>query len=140
MRKCGSCHVCCVIPHQPEIDKKAGVRCPNLDTCGKCEIYDERPKLCRQYQCAWLEGAGKKADRPDKSGVLVEIRDTQFGKRRLIKSVRPKAVQTKTGRRAAYRLCGEEVGIEVNNDNGQVIALHGPQKAIDTFKMAYEIR
>lgn len=44
-----------------------------------CTIYEDRPKCCAEYHCAWLDGYGEKDDRPDKSGVVIDD-ITQTGK------------------------------------------------------------
>lgn len=31
--------------------KYAGERCPYLDSSNLCSIYDQRPNVCRQYDC-----------------------------------------------------------------------------------------
>ena len=38
-------------------------RCPLLDDCGRCRIYDRRPRTCRVYDCRVFAAAGIPADR-----------------------------------------------------------------------------
>ncbi len=64
---CARCAALCCIAFAAEkspafnADKAAGELCPNLDTCGKCKIYDERLDRgfggCIQYDCL---GAGQR--------------------------------------------------------------------------------
>lgn len=58
MYKCGSCSLCCKILWIPELDKKAGVWCKHCKPGNKkpCSIYENRPTLCRTFQCAWVKG------------------------------------------------------------------------------------
>lgn len=63
---CAACAaLCCVVfafdkSESFAIDKAAGEVCPNLDTCGKCTVFDERGRLgfhgCISYDC---HGAGQ---------------------------------------------------------------------------------
>lgn len=40
--------------------------------CNNCEIYEDRPRTCRDYTCLWLAGYGRQNDRPDKSLMLID--------------------------------------------------------------------
>ena len=73
MRKCGSCTACC---HYLGIKEIGVTPCPH-EKCSSCEIYDKRPKTCRDYNCLWLQGFGDEVDRPDKSGVLIDMRPVE---------------------------------------------------------------
>ncbi len=35
-----------------------------------CSIYKRRPKECREFTCAWLEGLGGDAYRPDRINIV----------------------------------------------------------------------
>jgi hypothetical protein len=64
---CASCAaLCCVVfafdrSESFGIDKAAGEVCPNLDSCGRCAIFDDRSRLgfsgCISYDC---HGAGQR--------------------------------------------------------------------------------
>lgn len=80
-RQCGECTACCVLPRiSPEEDDgfpegKPGYHpCSHLCASG-CGIYDNRPKLCRNYQCLWRYGilGGDERRRPDKLGVMLTL-------------------------------------------------------------------
>jgi hypothetical protein len=80
MRECGTCSACCRWPEIEEIHKPRGVKCGFLEECGYgCQVYGRRPRQCSSYKCAWLQGAGRDADRPDTSGVLIDGRKTPAG-------------------------------------------------------------
>lgn len=70
-RKCGDCRACCTALSVKEIEKPVNVPCANLCKTG-CGIYATRPKSCKDYQCAWLQGVGHVLDRPDKTGVIFD--------------------------------------------------------------------
>jgi len=74
-RSCGSCTVCCVEPAVVELNKPCGVACQNLAPGGgpnACMIYEQRPKSCATFRCAWLcdEGMPDKF-RPDRCGIML---------------------------------------------------------------------
>lgn len=72
-RVCGPCRACCKLPEIPELDKPVNVWCEHvrLDRAtGGCGIYADRPKPCREFRCAWLDGLGDEEDRPDRLGVM----------------------------------------------------------------------
>ncbi len=46
---CRLCTRCCIDYGIPEISKPAGVRCPYLTEEGLCEIYQDRPRRCRDF-------------------------------------------------------------------------------------------
>lgn len=74
-RQCADCHACCVYTQidEGEFHKPACVACPFLDH--GCSIHNtpKMPKVCSDFQCAWLRGHGSGNDRPDKSKVLISI-------------------------------------------------------------------
>lgn len=74
-RSCGDCRVCCRLPDIPELDKPINTWCKHTDletAGGGCGIYEDRPKTCREYECAWLSGLGDEHDRPDRLGVMYQ--------------------------------------------------------------------
>lgn len=75
-RRCGDCQGCCVHLDIPELQKPLGVRCPHLTTRG-CGIYKQRPKPCIDYRCLWLQGHFANQDRPDRSGIMLELTHTR---------------------------------------------------------------
>ena len=72
-RKCGACTLCCTTLAVPELDKPNGVRCAHLTDEG-CGIYEDRPQSCRDFECAWLRGAGDGLyTRPDYTGGVLTV-------------------------------------------------------------------
>lgn len=82
-RECGECKACCVVFHIDELDKPAGKKCEHLCARG-CSRYDDRPATCRAYRCAWLDGFGDDEMRPDRSGIVYDLRDRADGKGKYI--------------------------------------------------------
>jgi hypothetical protein len=73
-RECGTCTACCTVLAIAELQKPARWACSHL-ACDCCGIYDQRPKSCRDFNCAWLRGAisGDESWRPDKLGLLFDF-------------------------------------------------------------------
>ena len=69
-RGCGTCTVCCTILSVPETTQ-AHETCEKLCE-GRCSIYQDRPKKCRDYICAWRGGYGPWEARPDRCGAIVD--------------------------------------------------------------------
>jgi len=46
---CTRCGACCVAPDIAALDKPAGVRCRHLGDDLLCAIYEDRPRICRDY-------------------------------------------------------------------------------------------
>lgn len=56
VRQCGSCTLCCKVLEVTDLDKPVNTVCRHILAGGGCEIYDERPRQCRSFSCAWLQG------------------------------------------------------------------------------------
>ncbi len=69
-RTCGDCQACCTVLPIKQLDKPAGTPCPKLCVQG-CSIHKTRPEVCRDWNCAWINGQLGPNDRPDKSGVVI---------------------------------------------------------------------
>lgn len=80
-RRCGTCTACCETPaiDEPTLKKPAHTRCEKLYSIGGsqrgCSDYEGRPETCRAFTCMWLLGMGHKDDRPDKTGVILQVQD-----------------------------------------------------------------
>ena len=48
--ECLKCGTCCVAPDIKTLGKAVGVRCPHLSASAECNIYEERPAVCRGYR------------------------------------------------------------------------------------------
>jgi hypothetical protein len=54
--------------------KRGGVPCRHLrSSTGGCGIYSERPRICRDYRCLWLQGGLEEDDRPDRLGAVLDL-------------------------------------------------------------------
>ena len=67
--ECGDCTVCCTLSVVPELNKKAGEHCFHCINNG-CEIYGRHPQVCKDFECAFLQGGTSIDLRPDKCGVM----------------------------------------------------------------------
>ena len=71
MRKCEDCSLCCKLP---EINyfkekKQSFSWCKECNISVGCKIYDERPKGCKDFTCAYVE---KFTDlKPNKVGFII---------------------------------------------------------------------
>ncbi len=52
-RECGSCTLCCKWFAVPAIDKPAGQWCQHCAPGKGCKIYQDRPGVCRTWNCGW---------------------------------------------------------------------------------------
>ena len=68
--KCGECTVCCTLSVVEELDKKAFETCNHCILKKGCGIYNKRPKVCKDFECAYLQGGKNIEQRPDKCGVM----------------------------------------------------------------------
>ncbi len=90
LRSCGSCNLCCDLLEINEVGedgtpfaKQAWTLCRHCDIGnigGCCTIYENRPRTCRDYRCAWLMGFGSIDDSPQVTKILVNPEDSEgFG-------------------------------------------------------------
>lgn len=56
-RACGTCMMCCKVPHIEEFNKPAGIWCKHAAPGRGCSIYAERPSSCRAFYCSWMVDA-----------------------------------------------------------------------------------
>ena len=70
-RSCGDCTLCCKVMAVDAIKKPANKWCQHVCKAG-CEIYEERPQDCIDFECGWLQGAFEDRDRPDKVKVVFD--------------------------------------------------------------------
>jgi hypothetical protein len=57
-RGCGTCSLCCKVPHIAELDKPAGKWCPHWRAGNGCSIHPTRPVSCRGFYCEWMTSKG----------------------------------------------------------------------------------
>lgn len=76
MNHCGTCTACCRVFAIPQVAKPAGAWCQHCTVGVGCKIYEQRPTVCRDYECLWLQ-AKKRGERiadelrPDRSKVVI---------------------------------------------------------------------
>ena len=68
MKECGNCTVCCTLSVVSELNKKAWEKCVHCDK--GCKIYDKRPQVCKDFECAYFQGGTNPELRPDKCGIM----------------------------------------------------------------------
>lgn len=66
---CGDCTICCTLSAVPELNKKAWEQCTHCVNNG-CAIYGNHPQICKDFECAYLQGGNNIELRPDKCGVM----------------------------------------------------------------------
>jgi hypothetical protein len=66
--ECGDCTVCCTLSVVSELNKKAGEHCTHCDK--GCKIYGNHPQVCKDFECAYLQGGKNINLRPDKCGIM----------------------------------------------------------------------
>lgn len=71
-RSCGDCQACCTVMGVTELAKPQGERCRHLEV-GGCGIYGSRPESCRDFHCLWRMGLGHQDERPDKTGLVIDV-------------------------------------------------------------------
>jgi|tagenome__1003787_1003787.scaffolds.fasta_scaffold20872087_1 hypothetical protein len=57
-RSCGTCSLCCKVPHIAEFDKPAGKWCVHCRPGNGCGIHPTRPVSCRGFYCEWMIAKG----------------------------------------------------------------------------------
>jgi hypothetical protein len=67
--ECGDCTACCTLSAVSELNKKAGEHCVHCINNG-CAIYGKHPQVCKDFECAFLQGGTNIELRPDKCGVM----------------------------------------------------------------------
>ena len=69
MQECGECTACCYAFAVDAIGKEQHTKCPHANA--GCDIYENRPDVCRKYLCAWVTQPKVHIDlRPDKCGII----------------------------------------------------------------------
>ncbi len=70
MSECGTCTLCCKLMYIPELDKPAGEWCKHVDPQKGCKIYEDRPNVCRGFECVWLQAQKRERDNMMKTADL----------------------------------------------------------------------
>jgi hypothetical protein len=73
-RACGSCMMCCKVPHIEEFAKPAGIWCQHAAPGKGCVIYADRPASCRAFYCLWMQDARFGPEwKPDRAKFVVYL-------------------------------------------------------------------
>lgn len=71
-RQCGTCTLCCKLIAVLELDKPEQVWCPHCVKGEGCTIYAERPRVCRDWHCAWRSWSDVPEEWfPRRSGIVL---------------------------------------------------------------------
>ena len=70
VRECGSCTLCCKVLEVTDVGKPVNQACKHILAGGGCEIYQQRPRQCRSFSCAWLQGYLDDHWFPETSGIV----------------------------------------------------------------------
>lgn len=62
---CGSCTACCRVYAIPSLNKPAGKWCDHCAIGKGCKVYEERPELCVEFACLWLQSHQRGNPMPD---------------------------------------------------------------------------
>jgi len=91
------------------LNKPAGAICPHQTEAG-CGIYEDRPNVCRAWDCMWVRDNGRvfsEAERPDRVGVFFSASpaDPKTGQQTIyVHQVHPGAAEAPGGRAIVDRL------------------------------------
>ena len=97
LQPCGECRACCYV--FPLNDKPTRKWCQHSQPGIGCACYEQRPQVCRGYQCQW-RGSELPIDyRPDKCGLIGTFRFAYCGHPVVVISeVWPGAAETALGK------------------------------------------
>lgn len=125
MNTCGDCTLCCTLLPVPELDKPANTHCQHCIVGKGCSIYEDRPQVCRPFNCAWLQSSASIDLRPDKINIIFEkVNDNIFfGTQEL--DIKPTELALKQTQQ--FRVQGFSVVIN-ENDTLTVIPSNGRTK------------
>lgn len=128
-RDCGTCSACCRWPSVPEINKPAGVPCHFLESCGYgCKQYSTRPASCSKYSCSWIEGYGAEGHQPNRCGLLIDRRDTQFGTVLIARELQPGASEDEESMRRMSADLGMVCLLVANDDAQRIRKIIAPRQ------------
>lgn len=72
---CSICGLCCIAYSISTLNKKAGERCIHLNSDNKCNIYNERPLVCRQFKADNLCVFLSTLSRDEQINIIKEMYD-----------------------------------------------------------------
>lgn len=96
-KACGECNLCCQILEIDELAKPAGLLCKDCLLGNGCAIYDDRPQVCRDFECLWKGDRAMAAPlRPDRVGTILMEDPDSDEYRAVCDPTRPLAWRTPT--------------------------------------------
>lgn len=76
-RSCGSCTLCCKVYPIEALDKRRNALCVHCTPGRGCGNYEERPPVCRDFLCLWLQDPSLGEEwKPDISHMVIALRST----------------------------------------------------------------
>jgi len=77
--KCGECTLCCELLPIPEIGKSENVLCTDCTLKKGCNIYNERPESCVNFDCLYISSNEMELElRPDNCNVIFDMITTKI--------------------------------------------------------------
>lgn len=80
-RECGDCTMCCegFLPaniHGYEMKPGAPCHFVQQGTCNGCTIYEDRPNVCKKYECLWKSSPAAVPEwmKPNRSDVILSVK------------------------------------------------------------------
>ncbi|MBR0694563.1 YkgJ family cysteine cluster protein [Bradyrhizobium lablabi] len=73
VRQCGSCSLCCTVLEVTDVRKPVNQVCQYCDLGKGCTIYDDRPRMCRSFNCVWVQGHLGDDWYPDQIGMVLHF-------------------------------------------------------------------
>ncbi|WP_234903361.1 hypothetical protein [Agrobacterium vitis] len=71
MRTCGACTLCCRLPDIEALEKPANQWCRHCSVGQGCAIYADRPTLCRDFLCSWMQSRIGAEWQPEQAHMMV---------------------------------------------------------------------
>lgn len=125
-RACRDCSECCTAMAIPDVESEMFDSCRHLCSRG-CSIYEQRPESCRGFLCLWMQGFGKVADRPDRTGVTLDYQ--QLGELHVVKAYVTR--YTERGRKLLMELAQKTVVYTIHRDGRR--SVNGPNALVQEF-------
>lgn len=72
-RQCGTCSQCCTLLEVADVGKAVNAWCQHCEAGKGCRIYDDRPQMCRSFNCAWIQGHLGDEWFPETAGMVVHF-------------------------------------------------------------------
>ena len=127
-RECGECGECCFTLGIKELSKPERKSCKHF--CGGCEIYEDRPASCADWNCMWLKGHLPQSQRPDKTNIVFHLPDSETsrswgGRLVLASESKPSSSKFRSAEKSIRKLFRSGNNIMITRfDGGRTLHLH----------------